>query len=153
VGTEQEAVITDLFWTIATSDVVIYALGLVALAALIVTHVPLIRWIPTIDDYLRLAAAVGYLALFLFGLFLGARIADERAENQRLKGELQWSDNQLEQQKATAEEKARLLDEAEARATEANNKVQSYVDTLSKLPADDCVITADDRRRLLDIAR
>lgn len=145
--------LADLFWTIATSNVVILALGIIALAAVLVTHLPLVRFIPTIDDYLRIAGLIGYVALSLFFLFVGHRLADERTETRRLQTELRWSESQLEQQKATADEAARLKDEAEKAAGALQQKVDTYEAELAKRPAGDCALDADDLRRLRDLSR
>lgn len=145
--------LVDLFWSVATSNLVLAIVGVVALAAIIVSHMPLIRWIPTIDHWMKLATAVGYVALFLLGLLIGHRLSDERAETKRLRGELEWSRNQLEQQEATAKDAERLKAEAEANAREAQGKLDEFRSRYAERPAAACAFTADDLKRLRSLTR
>ena len=145
--------LVDLFWTVATSDWVLVVIGGIAAAAIIVSHVPLIRWIPTIDDWMKLASATGYVALFLLGLLLGHRLSDERAETRRLKGELEWSQNQLEQQEAQAKDAERLKEEAEARAAAIKGELDEYRKSFAGRPDGKCAFTADDLERLRALTR
>ena len=145
--------LVDLFWKIATSDLVLTVVGVIALAAIVVSHVPLIRWIPTIDHWMKLASAVGYVALSLFFLFVGFRLSDERAETARLKTELDWSRNQLEQQEAQAQDAERLKGEAEARAAAIKGELDDYRKTYAGRPDGVCAFTADDIERLRSLTR
>lgn len=143
----------ELFWWAATSDVVIMSLAVVAAVAILITNFPLARWFPGLEPYIRTATAVGYIALLMFGAVLGARIADERAETQKLRDNLAWSNEQLEQQIASAAEAARLKQEAEAKANDAQRKVEDYETELAKRKG--CVdpLNRDDLRRMRDLER
>lgn len=150
--------LADLFWRFATSDIAIAIVGAVAVAAIavaaiVVSHVPLIRWIPTIDHWMKLATAIGYVALLLLGLQVGHRLSDERAETRRLQGELQWSKNQLEQQEASARHAEQLARDAAAEAAQLQEKVTSYEEALAKIPAGACALDDTDIERLRGIVR
>ncbi|NUU41367.1 hypothetical protein [Tardiphaga robiniae] len=145
--------LVDLFWTVATSNLVLAIVGIVALACIVVSHVPLIRWIPTIDHWMKLATAIGYVALFLLGLLIGHRLSDERAETKRLKGELEWSRNQLEQQEAQAQDAERLKEEAETRAAAIKGELDDYRKSFTGRPDGKCTFTDDDLQRLRQLRR
>ncbi|AVT76651.1 hypothetical protein RPPS3_25880 [Rhodopseudomonas palustris] len=143
----------DLFWLAATSDVVIMSLAVVAAIAILITNFPLVRWFPALETYVSTATAIGYIALLMFGAVLGARIADERAETKKLRDNLAWSNKQLEQQAASAAEAARLRQQAEAKANDAQRKVEDYESELAKRKG--CVdpLTRDDLKRMRDLER
>lgn len=145
--------LADIFWAVASSNVVLIALALLTLAALLVGHVPFGAYMPVIAPYVVLARASAYVFLALLFLLIGFRIADERAAVKQLKTELAWSNNQIAQQKASAEDAERLAREASARADQLNEKVNSYAAILAKRSSGDCTLDDDDVKRLLDIAR
>lgn len=140
--------LADLFWGFATSGPVLATLAIIVVICVIVTHVPLVRWIPTIDDWLKLAAFVGYLGFALLFLLIGFRLSDERSAAKQLRTELAWSQNQLEQQEATARDAEKLKDEAEAAAKEAKGKLDDFRKNYSERPQASCAFTGDDIRRL-----
>lgn len=145
--------LADLFWSFATSGPVLAALALLVLACVVVTHVPLVRWLPSIDDWMKLASFIGYLAFAALFLLIGFRLSDERTEAKALRTELNWSRNQLEQQEATARDAERLKSEAETAAAEARGKLDEFRKTYSERPQAACVFTADDIRRLRQLRR
>jgi hypothetical protein len=145
--------LADLFWSFATSGPVLAALALLVLACVVVTHVPLVRWLPSIDDWMKLASFIGYLAFAALFLLIGFRLSDERTEAKTLRTELAWSRNQLEQQEATARDAEKLKGEAEAAATEAKGKLNELRTFYSERPQASCAFTADDLRRLRDLRR
>lgn len=132
----------DFFWDTATSYPVLGALAALAIATFLVAHVPAIaeRLFPAIVPYTRAAALVQVLAASLLFFLIGFRIADERAETKQLKNELAWSDNQLQQQKATAEDAERIAGEKAAEAESLKAKVEDYEATLAKQPVGTCAL-------------
>ena len=95
----------DLFWNVATSPFALAVVALVAVVAFLVAHVPYVeRVIPAAAAYTRGALVVQVLASALLMFLLGFAFADQRADAERLKTELAWSQFQLEQSHATAEE-------------------------------------------------
>jgi hypothetical protein len=140
MGPEACDVIADLFWDAVTSTTALMIVAAVLIAALIVSHLPLMKMIPSVAPYIILAGFVSYLALADLALCIGFRISDERAETQRLKIELAWRENELEQQKATAEDAARIAKEKSAEADELKTKVDDYEATLAKQPVGTCAL-------------
>lgn len=132
--------LADLFWNFATSSMAMMIVAAILIAALIVSHLPLMKLIPAVAPYVILAGFVAYLALADLALCVGFRIADERAETQRLKIEMAWRENELEQQKATAEDAARIAKEKSAEADELKTKVDDYEATLAKQPVGACAL-------------
>lgn len=134
--------LTDMFWNVATSTPVLLIIGLILIAAFLVSHVPALvqRLVPAIAPYTAAAALVQVLAAALLFFLIGFRIADEREATKRLKFELAWSDSQLEQQKATAADAERLAKEKSAEADELKARVSDYETTLAKQPVGACAL-------------
>jgi hypothetical protein len=145
--------LTDFFWHVATSNLQLLLIAAVAIAALVVGHVPFGKYAPVIGPYVVLAQFVAYPTLMLMAFLVGVRISDERAETRRLKNELAWSDMQLQQQKATAEDKERLANEKAAEADQLKAKVDDYEKTLATRPVGDCALDAGDLDGLRNLRR
>lgn len=144
----------DLFWSVATSYLALSIIGTVLLAALVVGHVPLARYLPVIGPYVALAQFVAYPTLALLAFLIGVRIADERAELKQVKLDLAFSQLQLDAQKQSAETADKLRQEAQQQAEQANQKVTEYEERLAKQPAGrGCNFDDGDVRSLHDIAR
>lgn len=145
--------ITDMFWNVATSTTALAIVGLILLVAMVVAHVPFLSSIPAVAPYVALAGVVAYLALIDLSLCIGFRISDERAENQKLKVELAWHENELEQQKATAEDAERIAKEKSAEADELKARVNDYEATLAKQPVGTCALDDADIGGLQSLRR
>ena len=144
----------SLFWSIATSDWALWLDAVVLVAALIVGYAPLVKWLPVIGPYVRVAKLVAFLVFGLLCAMVSHRLADESAELARVKIDLAFSQLQLNTQRQTADVAAKLRADAEANAATANEKVTDYEKWLSKLPATcGCAFDDDDVRSLHDIAR
>jgi hypothetical protein len=144
----------DWFWWLATSHIALSGLGIIAVAALAIGHVPFGKYVPVIGPYVVLAQFIAYPALMLLAFLIGVRAADERAALKQAKLDLAFSQLQLNAQKQVAETASRLRADAEAKAEQANQKVTDYEERLAKQPAGDgCNLDGDDVRSLHDIAR
>ncbi|UPJ43946.1 hypothetical protein IVB40_07710 [Bradyrhizobium sp. 40] len=129
---------SGLFWDLATSDVALAIVAVILIASFVVSRVPFVSMIPAIAPYVVLAGFVTYLALAGLMLCVGYRLSDERAALRQLKIDLDWSESQLEQQKATAEDKAQLAKEKAAEAEDLKGKVDGYEQRLAAQPVGDC---------------
>jgi hypothetical protein len=69
---------------------------------------------------------VQVVAFFALAFLLGFRVADDRAETEKLKNELAWSEFQLEEQRAAADAADQLKQKAEAEAEDAKGKFNEY---------------------------
>lgn len=143
----------DMFWNAATSYLALGIIGAIALAALVVGHVPFGKYAPVIGPYVVLAQFVAYPALMLLAFLIGVRISDERAETRQLKFDLKWSQMQLQEQKAAAEDKEKLANEKAAEADELKAKVDDYEATLANKPAGDCALDDGDLGGLQSLRR
>lgn len=145
--------LTDWIISAATSSPVILALAALAALAWAVGAFGSLPGISAlIGPYAVLARPVAALALALASFLLGARMMDERADAKAARTDLAFAQAQLANQKATAEQAARLKADAEARAKSLEQKVSSYEELLSAdPPAAACVIDGNDARRLRDI--
>ncbi|KYK44558.1 hypothetical protein A1D31_14270 [Bradyrhizobium liaoningense] len=145
---------TWLLWAVATSDLALMVLGLVLVAALVVGFAPLLGRFPVIGAYVPLARLVALLLLFVIGLCIGHRLADESAALAQARTDLAFKDLELDAQRQTAETAAKLRADAEAKADEADKKVSDYEAELAKRPANDaCVLDGGDVDWLRRIAK
>jgi hypothetical protein len=145
----------DLFWNVATSTTVLVLLAAIAVAAFLVAHVPALveRLVPQLLPYVVAAGLVQLIAASLLMFLIGFRISDERALTKQLKNDLAFSELQVEQQKATADDAERLKAEAEANANEAKGKLDDYRKKYGDRPETVCAFTADDLERLRALRR
>ncbi|MES5483561.1 hypothetical protein QMZ05_12455 [Bradyrhizobium sp. INPA03-11B] len=146
--------ITDLFWDMATSTISLGVLAAIAALAFLIAHVPAIveRLFPSLEPFTRAAALIHVAAAAALMLFIGYRIADERAETRRLKNDLAWHEQQLEQQTATAEDAERLKQEADEKAAQAKGELDDFRKKYGDDPAKACAFTPDDLERLRKLA-
>jgi hypothetical protein len=142
------------FWAIATSDLAFWIGALILLASAVVGWFPLLRWFPVLGAYVPLARAVFVVMLFLIGVCLGHRLADESAALKQAQQDLAFSRLQLDAQRQSADTANKLRVDAEAKAATANQKVTDYEERLSKLPEScGCALDDDDVNSLRNIAR
>lgn len=142
---------TATFWWIVTSEMMQVTAGVLALAAAAVALFG--RWWPGLAAYAAAARLISYIAIFVLGLGVGFRSADETAALRQAQTDLAFTRLQLETQRQTADMAKKLRTDAEAEAAKANEKVTDYETWLEGKPADcGCAHDADDVRRLRDIA-
>lgn len=147
--------IADIFWDAATSNV---ALGLVAavfVVSFMVSHTPslILRVWPTAYLYSKAAGLVQVAAAALLCFLIGFRVADERAETKQLKNNLAFKEMQIEKAKATAEDAEKLKSEADARAAEAEGKLDEFRTKYGNKPEAVCAFTPDDLEWLRNLGR
>ncbi|MHB0785566.1 hypothetical protein [Bradyrhizobium sp. 5.13L] len=129
-------------------------LGVVLVAALVVGFAPLLGRFPVIGAYVPLARLVALLLLFVIGLCVGHRSADESAALAQARTDLAFTQLELSTQRQTAETAAKLRADAEAKADEADKKVSDYEAELAKRPANDaCTLDGGDVDWLRRIAK
>jgi hypothetical protein len=151
----------DLFWSVATSYLALSIITVVLVAAWLVGHVPFGKYAPIVGPYIEAAKQTSFLLFGLLAFLIGHRIADEKADMRQLQAKLEqtkidlkYSDHQLAVQKASADEAARLREQAQQQADQANQKVSEYEERLAKQPASNgCNLDDGDVRSLHDIAR
>ncbi|MFZ5692465.1 MAG: hypothetical protein ACOY5F_14545 [Pseudomonadota bacterium] len=143
-----------LLWAIATSDLALMIGVIVLVAALVVGFAPLLDRLPVIAPYVPLARLVAFAMLFLLGLSVGHRLADESAALAQARTDLAFKDLELDAQRQSAEIAAKLRADAEAKAGEADKKVSDYEARLAKRPANDaCALDDGDVDWLRRIAK
>lgn len=141
----------SLFWSIATSHFALLAIAGMLLAALVVGYVPLLKFVPVIGPYVRVAKLVAFLTFGLLCALLDRRSADMRAEINQLRTDLTFADVQLNNLRQTADDKARLAGELHSRVSEISAKVADYESRLASVPENpDCPdrVTRDEQREL-----
>lgn len=145
---------SDLFWLVATSNLALTIDAVILIAAAVVGYFPLARLVPVLGAYVEAAKLVFAIILFVTGVAIGHRLADESAELKQVKADLALTRLQLEAQKESAETAAKLRADAEAKADQANQKVQDYEAKLAKQPQGcGCDLDDNDVNSLRDIAR
>lgn len=133
-------------WDIATSDLSLSLLGLVAFAAAVVGWFPLLKYIPAIGPYVPVARLVAVLLLVSISFLLGFRTSDERENVERLRATLAARDADIAiAAKSTAFLQARV-NEIEAAADVQRGTDADYIASLQSRPA--CVLTDADLRGL-----
>jgi len=145
--------IADFFWDIATSNVVLIAILLIAVGAFVVAHTPRIveRFWPQAFAFSKAAALVQVAAWALLMFLVGFRVADERAETKQLKNDLAFTELQIENAKATAQDAERLKADAQEKAKEAEDKLNDYRTRFGDSPEAVCAFTPDDLKRLRNL--
>lgn len=150
---------TTLFWEVATSTPVLAALAVLLATAFVVAHLSgLITWFwPQAAAYAKAAALLQVITAAALFFLLGCRVSDERAAMAQLQIDVRWSESQLEEQKATAEDAERIAREKAAETDELKGKVAEYeveLETKSKAdPGSACVLSDDDINRLRALTR
>lgn len=136
---------SGLFWNVATSDVALGILGAIVAASFLIAHVPYVgRLIPAVEPYVVAARLVAIATAAVLCFLIGFRVSDERAALANLKTELAWKDNELGQQKATAEDAERIAKEKTVEANELKTKVDDYEAALAKQPVGTCALDDSD---------
>lgn len=145
--------ISDIFWNIATSSVVLCAIGAVLIAAFIVSHTPSIvqRFWPQAYAYAKAAALVQVIAAALLFFLVGFRVSDERAENRQLKVDLAFTELQIENAKATARDAEQLKAEAEEKAKKAEGLLDDFRTHIKSDAGAGCGWTDDEFGRLRNL--
>lgn len=134
----------DFFWTLATSYLALSIVAVVLVAALVVGYFPLLKWVPVIGPYVRVAQLVAFLTFGLLCALLDRQSAGSRAEIARLRVDLAFSEMQLSNQLAAAAVKAKLADASAAAAVDAQMKANNYETRLAARPVGDCGLDDDD---------
>lgn len=142
-----------MLWSILTSDTVLGLTGIVAVACFVVGFFPLASLIPFLSPYVIAARFVGVGVLAWLMFCLGHRSADNTAALRQARIDLAFSQVQLETQKATAEQAAKLREQAEAQAQQLNERVSAYEAQLAKRPDAGCNLDDSDVTGLRNIAR
>lgn len=133
-------------WDIATSDLVLSLLGIVAFAAAVVGWFPLLKYVPAIGPYVPLARLVAMLVVVAISFLLGFRTSDERESMEKLRATLAARDADIAiAAKSTAFLQARV-NEIEAAADVQRGTDADYIASLKSRPA--CVLTDNDLRGL-----
>lgn len=134
----------DLFWDFATSSPVLWIIGLVLAASLIVGYFPLLKWFPTLGQYVPVARLVVIITAALLCFLVGFRLSDEREEARSLRLKLYAQSVDLE----AAEDAAKQSDAARAelakQAQDDQERIADYADQLKKRPNSACTLGPDD---------
>ncbi|HEY0220030.1 MAG TPA: hypothetical protein VGC26_09750 [Afipia sp.] len=134
----------DLFWSIATSHIVLAIVGAVLLAALIVGYFPLLKWFPILGDYVPVAKLVSLLAASLLAFLIGFRIADERAETKSLRAELAAKSIDLKAAQDAAKDADQARQQLAQQADDDQKRIADYAEQLKKRPNGACILAPDD---------
>jgi hypothetical protein len=134
----------DLFWSVATSYLVLSSVALVLMAALIVGYFPMLKWFPVIGQYVPVARLAAFVAVAMLCFLVGFRIADEREEAKSLRLELEAKEVDL----TAAEDAAKQADEARQQLAEQSKadqeRIERYAEQIKKRPNGACTLTDDD---------
>lgn len=125
----------DLFWQIATAPLTLVAIAIIAIASYAVAHIPFVeKFIPVTAPFIRSAQIVCLICAAALIFLIGHRAADQRADLERAKSDLAWTEFQLSSQKQTADDAAELKQAAEAAAGEARSQLSAYQEKFGNDP-------------------
>lgn len=144
----------DVFWTVATAVPSLVLLGLIAAAAFVAAHLPLVeKLFPPIAPYIRAASLVSVVASSALLFLIGFRVSDARSEVDRLRTELLWKSVQIENLDATARDAERLRQQADARLALVKGQLDEWRTIYGEKPEAACAFTPDDLGRLRVLQR
>lgn len=116
-----------MFWQFATSAPVLVSIAALAVASFAVAHFPFVdRLWPRLAEFQKAASIVTILAFAALLYLVGFKAADTRAELQRVKNDLAWTQFQLGEQQRAARDADDLKTNADAAASEAKGKLSEY---------------------------
>lgn len=147
----------DWFWEIATSYFALAIIGTLLAAELVVGYFPLLKWLPILGDYVRLAKLLSFASLAILSLLIGFRISDEREEAKSLRLQLAAKSIDINAANAAADRHDADVAKSAERLKNADQRIAQYADELKKRPVDPkkpldaCIlIPADFARRVPD---
>jgi hypothetical protein len=126
----------DVFFGTLTSYPSIALFGLVAAAGFAIANLPLANRLPVIGPYVRAAGVVSIVASAALMFAFGYRVADGRAEIERLKSDLAWAEFNVDVQRQVAETADQLKQQAEAEKSEAKGRLNEYETRFGPNPSD-----------------
>jgi hypothetical protein len=130
-----DTITSDVFWNTATSYPMLVAIGIVALFAFGIAHLPLVeKFFPSIAPYIRAAALVSVVSTAALLFLIGFRVADQREEAARLRRDLAFSELQLDGMKKTADEASELKRVADAKAKQAKDELDGLRKKFGRMP-------------------
>jgi hypothetical protein len=144
---------TDLLFTLATSNLMLSCIGIALIALMILGFVPGMSLVPFVGAYVPVAKLLAFLLFGLLCALIDRRSADTRAQVAQLQRDLSFAEMQISNNAATAADKARLADASNAAALADQLKVKTYAQWLALQPdPNGCdTLTDDDVRWLRDV--
>lgn len=125
----------ELFWQLATAPLTLVGIAGIAIVAYAVAHVPFVeKFIPVTAPFIRSAQIVCLVCAAALIFLIGHRAADQRAELERVRSDLAWSQFQLGNQSKSAADAADLKADAEAKGQEARSKLSVYQEKFGNDP-------------------
>lgn len=125
----------ELFWQLATAPLTLIVIAVIGIAAYLVAHVPFVeKFIPGAAPFINLARVVCLACAAAWIFLIGHRDADQRAELERARSDLAWSEFQLSAQKQTADDAAELKSAAETAAATTKVRLAEYQEKFGNDP-------------------
>lgn len=134
----------SLFWTVATSYAALTIDGIILLIALVVGYFPLAKYLPVVGPYAEAAKLLFAVMLFVTGVVIGHRIADETADAKSLRAQLAAKTIDLTAANDAAKQADEARNELAAQAIQDEQRIKDYADALKKRPNAACLLTPDD---------
>ncbi|MBW7968159.1 hypothetical protein [Bradyrhizobium sp. BR 10289] len=126
----------ELFWQVATAPLTLIIIAGIAIAAYAVAHVPFVeKFIPITAPFIRSAQLVCLICAAALIFLIGHRAADQRAEIERVKSDLAWTEFQLGNQKQAADDAAELKKTADATTAQTKARLSEYQEKFGNDPS------------------
>lgn len=117
----------ELFWQLATAPLTLVVIATIAILAYAIAHVPFVeKFIPITAPFIASARIVCLVCAAALIFLIGHRAADQRAELERVKSDLAWTEFQLGEQKRVADDAAELKQSAESATALAKGRLVEY---------------------------
>jgi hypothetical protein len=125
----------DLLWKLVTAPLTLVVIAIIAVVAYAIAHVPFVeKFIPVTAPFIRSAQLVCLVCAGALIFLIGHRAADDRAELERTRSDLAWTEFQLGEQKRAAEDAAGLKQTADAEAGTARMQLSAYQEKFGNDP-------------------
>ncbi|MDD1534599.1 MULTISPECIES: hypothetical protein [unclassified Bradyrhizobium] len=125
----------ELFWQLATAPLTLVVIAIIAILAYAIAHVPFVeKFFPVTAPFIASARIVCLVCAAALIFLIGHRAADQRAELERARSDLAWTEFQLAAQKRTVDDAAELKQTAESDAAQAKGRLAQYQEKFGNDP-------------------
>lgn len=126
----------DLFWQLATAPLTLIVIAGIGVVAFMIAHVPFVgKFIPSIVPFIESARLVCLICAGGLIFLIGHRSADQRAELERARSDLAWTEFQLSNQKRATDDADELKQAADVATVQAKGQLSAYQEKFGNDPS------------------